>query len=490
MKRFKIYFVVALAYLMSSCLDTELYTNIAVDDFFKTESDAQAYLNGVYGGFRDRSARCYIPAGEYAYQMLNEVAGANLIFGPGAQKGDQILMQNAEWGVDFYVTSSLWMDLYMGISRTNIGIDNLSKQEMTPLIEQFIAETRVIRAWFYADLVYLYGDVPFITTSKFDLMSKPKRTPQDEVIKFCIDEIKNNADKLPDSYPAKDYGRLTKWGAKAKLCKIYLEAKMWKECAELADEIITKSPHKMITDYKKLWGVENEKNSEFLFVIPSLPPRYQHSAYAAHFQPADYLNDDGTVIGWDYYRATWDFYNSFDPADKRRADLLTSYKSSKKDESGNNIIVTIGHGVGEGPIPNKFPMDPAHIDWTEGTDVVLLRLPDIILARAEALNELNGPNQTSIDLINMIRERAFGNEDHNLKLADYSSKETLRAAILQERGWELFLEGYNRRDLIRQGVYVETMKKKGSKNVSDSQLLLPIPQSELNMNPNLTQNPY
>lgn len=135
-------------------------------------------------------------------------------------------------------------------------------------------------------------------------------------------------------------------------------------------------------------------------------------------------------------------------------------------------------------------MDPAHIDWTEGTDVVLLRLPDIILARAEALNELNGPNQTSIDLINMIRERAFGNEDHNLKLADYSSKEALRAAILQERGWELFLEGYNRRDLIRQGVYVETMKKKGSKNVSDSQLLLPIPQSELNMNPNLTQNPY
>ena len=90
----------------------------------------------------------------------------------------------------------------------------------------------------------------------------------------------------------------------------------------------------------------------------------------------------------------------------------------------------------------------------------------------------------------MIRERAFGNEDHNLKLADYSSKEALRAAILQERGWELFLEGYNRRDLIRQGVYVETMKKKGSKNVSDSQLLLPIPQSELNMNPNLTQNPY
>lgn len=487
MKRLKIYLVAALACLMSSCLDTELYTNIAVDDFFKTESDAQAYLNGVYGGFRDRSARCYIPAGEYAYQMLNEIAGANLIFGPGAQKGEQLLMEKAEWGVDLYVTSSLWTDLYMGISRANIGIDNLKNQPMTPVIEQFIAESRVIRAWMYADLVYLYGDVPFITTSKFDLMSKPERTSQDEVIKFCINEIKESADKLPDSYSAKDYGRFTKWGAKAKLCKIYLEAKMWKECAEIADEIITKSPHKMVTDYKKLWGVENEKSSEFLFVIPSLPPRYQHSAYAAHFQPADYLNEDGTVIGWDYYRATWDFYNSFDPADKRRADLLTSYTAKAKD---GVIVKSVGHGVGEGPIPNKFPMDPAHIDWTEGTDIVLLRLADIILARAEALNELNGPNQTSIDLINMIRERAFGSADHNSVLTDYSSKEALRAAVLQERSWELFLEGYNRMDLLRHGVYIETMQKKGSKNVSSNHFLLPIPQSELIMNQNLTQNPY
>lgn len=483
MKKLKIYFIAALACLMSSCLDTELYTSIVVDDFFNTESDAQAYLNGIYGGFRDRSARCYIPAGEYAYQMLNEVAGENLIFGPGAQKGNQLLMEKAEWGVDFYVTSSLWMDLYMGISRANIGIDNLSKKPKTPQMEQFLAEARVIRAWLYADLVYLYGDVPFITSSQFDLMSKPGRTSKDEVIAFCIKEIKESVDKLPGEYATKDYGRFTKWGAKAKLCKIYLEAKMWKECAEVADEIITKSPHKLIENYKKLWGVENEKNSEFLFVISSLPPRYQHSAYAAHFQPADYLNEDGTVIGWDYYRATWAFYNSFDPADQRRADLLTSYNTK-------NGVKVVGNGVGEGPIPNKFPMDPAHVDWTEGTDIVLLRLPDIMLARAEALNELNGSNQPSVDLLNTIRKRAFGDENHLFTLADFSSKEALRAAILQERGWELFLEGYNRLDLIRHGAYVDAMKKKGSKNVSESQLLLPIPQTELTMNPNLTQNPY
>lgn len=66
----------------------------------------------------------------------------------------------------------------------------------------------------------------------------------------------------------------------------------------------------------------------------------------------------------------------------------------------------------------------------------------------------------------------------------------MRAAILQERGWELYLEGYRRLDLIRHGVYIDAMKKKGSTFVSNSQLLLPIPTSEINLNPNLTQNDY
>lgn len=492
MKTLRNIFVAGLACLLSSCLDTELYNDITADDFFKTESDARAYLNGIYGGFRDRSARCYIPAGEYVYQMLNEVAGENLIFGPGAQSGKHQLFETASWGIDFYVAPSLWNDLYMGISRANVGIDNLKNLQVQDpkVLDCFMAEARVARAWFYADLVYLYGDVPFITDSKFDLMSKPKRESKEVIINFCIEEIKESIGALPESYPADDYGRFTRYSAQAKLCKIYLEAKMWKECAELADEIISKSPAKLVKKWSDLWSMDNEKNSEVLFAISCLPAKFENSVYAAHFHPTDFWIEGSAPIGWDFYRATWAFYDSFDSQDKRRADLLTSYKSSEKDANGNNKIVTVGHSVGEGPIPNKFYLDPGHVSTNEGRDIVLIRLADIILARAEALNELNGPNQASVDLVNSIRERAFGDEAHNLKLADYVSKEQLRAAILQERGWELFLEGYNRLDLIRQGVYVETMKKKGSKGVSESQLLLPLPTNELTMNPNLTQNPY
>jgi len=494
MKTLKIFITITISCLslsfFSSCLDTELYNSIAAEDFFKTESDAKAYLNGVYGGFRDRSARSYIPAGEYAYQMINEIAADYLIFGPGAQSGNGSLYETAGWGVNFYVTSSIWTDLYMAISRANVAIDNLGKIETsnTDLINQFLAEARVARAWFYADITYLYGDVPFITESKFDLMSKPYRESREKIIDFCIEEIKKSIDFLPDSYSAEDYGRFTKWAAKAKLCKIYLEAKMWKECADIALDIIQNSPHSLINNYEDLWGVENEKNKEFLFVISCLPPRYQHSAYAAHFHPADFLIPGGGSIGWDYYRATWDYYNTFDETDKRRADFFTSYTSVVKDAEGNNIVKEVGHGGGEGPIPNKFPLDPAHIGWTEGTDVVLIRMSDIILARAEALNELNGPTQEALDLVNQIRFRAFGNESGYLQLKDFASKETLRSAILQERGWELFMEGYRRLDLIRHGVYVEAMKAKGSRNVTEGHKLLPIPINEINMNSNLTQN--
>lgn len=304
MKTLRNIIAISLIGLFSSCLDTELYNDITTSGFFQTESDARAYLNGIYGGFRDRSARCYIPAGEYSYQMLNEIAGANLIFGPGAQSGKGYQYETASWGVDFYVTESLWNDLYMAITRANMGIDNLKnlKTKNPQTKAAFLAEAKVARAWFYADLVYLYGDVPFIIDSNFDLMSKPKRESKDNIINFCIQEIKESINALPESYSTDDYGRFTRSAAQAKLCKIYLEAKMWEECADLANEIITNSPHKLVSQWEDLWKIENEKNSEVLFAIPSLPPRYQHSAYAAHFQPVDFWIEGGEPIGWDYYR--------------------------------------------------------------------------------------------------------------------------------------------------------------------------------------------
>ena len=150
----------------------------------------------------------------------------------------------------------------------------------------------------------------------------------------------------------------------------------------------------------------------------------------------------------------------------------------------------------------------------------LMRLSDIILCKAEILNELNGPNQEPIDLINRIRARAFQDTDHGLVLANYPGKDDLRSAICDERLFELNMECLRRPDLIRMGLwkdrmqeYFQTIAKKyewkeknegkepgyyagswtaypdpNSLTDQDIRMYMPVPYREVTLNPALANN--
>lgn len=106
------------------------------------------------------------------------------------------------------------------------------------------------------------------------------------------------------------------------------------------------------------------------------------------------------------------------------------------------------------------------------------------IMRAEALNEVQGPNQESINLINQVRTRAAVAV---IKLADFASKENLRDYLLKERGWEFFAEGKRRDDQIRMGNFISSAVTRG-KNAQPFHVLYPLPQSEVEANPNLKRN--
>ncbi|MDE6248663.1 MAG: RagB/SusD family nutrient uptake outer membrane protein, partial [Paramuribaculum sp.] len=97
--------------------------------------------------------------------------------------------------------------------------------------------------------------------------------------------------------------------------------------------------------------------------------------------------------------------------------------------------------------------------YRTNNNMSVLRLADMILCKAEILNELNGPTQDAIDLINRIRSRAFGDDNHGLSLADYPTKEALRNALCDERAKELGMECVRRVDLIRMGLWKDRMDK-------------------------------
>lgn len=109
----------------------------------------------------------------------------------------------------------------------------------------------------------------------------------------------------------------------------------------------------------------------------------------------------------------------------------------------------------------------------------------VLLSRAEALNELNGPNQESVDLVNQIRNRAgLG----SVNLSDFPSKEALLEQILNERKLEFWNEGKRRRDLIRTNRFIKCAHDRGITNAKDTHVYFPIPQSAIDANPLLKQN--
>jgi hypothetical protein len=88
-----------------------------------------------------------------------------------------------------------------------------------------------------------------------------------------------------------------------------------------------------------------------------------------------------------------------------------------------------------------------------------------------------------------LRDRAFGNDpNERIQFSDFSSKESLRDHILDERSWELYAENYRRDDLLRHGKYIQQAVDRGITNAQSFHVLYPIPQNELDRNPNLKQN--
>jgi hypothetical protein len=120
-----------------------------------------------------------------------------------------------------------------------------------------------------------------------------------------------------------------------------------------------------------------------------------------------------------------------------------------------------------------------------GNDVPIIRYADILLTKAEALNELNGPTQESLDLINEVRIRAG---IATLTLTDASTTDVYRDLILRERGWEFVAEGKRREDLLRHGKFISLAQARGIGTAADKHKLYPIPQIEIDANKICGQN--
>ena len=211
-----------------------------------------------------------------------------------------------------------------------------------------------------------------------------------------------------------------------------------------------------------------------------------------------HYNQIGSPTPWNGFATLAQTYNAFDPADKRRNMFLVGPQVNvetlqpAKDRAGNplNFSPTIANVTsateGEGARIYKWPIDPKHVQQNSGNDFAWFRLAEMYLIKAEALNEQSPGSAAALALLNQVR----GRKD---TVAAQLAGPITRDLILNERLFELNSEGKRRQDLIRHGKFTACWQFKdvatGTCPRSANLVLMPIPQTQLDANDLINQNP-
>lgn len=477
---FKLIIFGGLLFVGSSCdnfLKEEVYTQYAPEEFLKSEEGIQNVLVGAYSQLQVQSG-----GGMREDQFTLSEFPTDITLESGGQfEKDALPYINFQWDASSPFLLSIWARMYRAIRNANVLLDNIDNiTSITPAkIDTYKSEARFIRAEAYTHLHRYFGAVPLLLTTKttdFQL-TRPNDTEFNE---FIAKELSEAAKFLPVKANAR--GKADKGTVLAVLCKFYLNTKQWQKSADAAQEIIALGKYQLFPSIETLFSVDNENNNEFIFVYPCVAQSGYSNLYMPHAFPPNYPIQTNWINYGAQFRTYTSFIKSFDPNDRRFKMMLLEYTDTK----GTKLkLVEDANGK---PLDNarsfKYIPDPNAVSENNGNDIPVIRYADILLSRAEALNELSGPNQISLDLINQIRKRA---NVPNISLSSFPTKEALREHLLKERAWEFFTEGKRREDLIRMGKFISSALERG-KNAKPFHVLYPLPQAEIDANPNLKQN--
>ncbi|ULQ51934.1 RagB/SusD family nutrient uptake outer membrane protein [Flavihumibacter fluvii] len=471
MKRF---IILSLAALTLACnkskLDETVFSSLGESNFYKNQAEANSLVNAAYSSEQLRAFRNYF--------VVDEIPTGTVYDRAGGLEALAKPFENFTWDATHSFFSGFWKTHYTTIYRANLVLDKVPAIEFDATAKNVIlAEARFLRASAYVILNDLFGPVPLITSSVSSISDRPLRATKEELNNFIISEFIAAAEVLP-TVALK--GKATKGAAYAQLAKFYLNLKDWQHASEYAQKVIDLSVYALFdgsADRSELFNPLFESNREFIYIRPHLSQAGLGDNYISHAAPPNYKWQGGVKDNYaTQFKTYTSFYNSFADNDTRKNAFITQYYNN------NNVLVQLGTD----DIRNfKFKEDLIATGPNSGNDFPVIRYADILLAKAEALNELNGPNAESIDLLNQVRRKA-GIED--LLLADLSAKDNLRNAIFRERTWEFVAEELHRQDQIRQGVFIRQARDRGIE-AKDYQVLFPIPKSEIDINPKLEQNP-
>jgi starch-binding outer membrane protein, SusD/RagB family len=436
--RYRYMTAIAVAALLAACdspLDTNPTASIGDDVALSTARGVELAVTGAYRSFQtgalyDREVHVY-----------PELYADNLDFTSTFQTDRE--MQERTVTPDNVAIVNMWAQSYAGINRANNVLDAIpSVAGLTAAqADRFQGEALFIRSLHYFNLVRYFGGVPLVTEPSRGIGPEAIR-PRDTraaVYDRITQDLTTAIGLLPTEHVN---GRATAWSARALLAKAYLEIGNWTGARDMASAVIG-GPFSLPADYRTVFATKNSAESIF---------ELQYS-----------INNSNALAFW-YFPASEGGRRGHAPS----ADLIAAYEPGDE-----RYEASIDYDNGD-PYGIKF--------WriaTNDDNVIVLRLAEMYLIRAEANARLGADPLTVQADINEVRDRAGLGPIPLTTITE----EALIDAILRERRVELAMEGHRWFDLRRTGRSQSVLDYEPFRD------LFPIPQQELDVNPELEQNP-
>ena len=539
MKKYKIksfVYSIALSLIMligCTDLDVPVISELTPDTFPKTEEDFISVTGAVYYFLHYK----YFTINQILIQELSGdcavlTANGGNWYDDGRYQRWHLHQPNA----DQRFLRESWTAWFNGISKINSVLSLLEETEDSDAKKMFIAEMRVMRAYFYFIIQDMWGGVPIYTDfgSAANVKARDSRT---DVCQFIEDEVVAALPDLTEETGINTYTRPTKWMANALLAKLYMnwaeytgQAARWNDAVAACDVIIAEAESgsdkiALDADYIKMFYPDNGPQfKDILFAIPCdgeymkehIPARYWLNSNHRYVWDLPF-GPSGCVKVWPEY---YDKFTAWGDNDVRKNVWLTG-KQYHLDGTTPVIVNTTNSGLDnryDGPEPdaavewhleltreiefrdletfdtgndqvgkavgyrcNKFYPDQTSITRNQNNDLPIFRYADVLLMKAEALLRGAGATMghTAEVLANRVRERAGA--------TPYGASTLTLDELLDERARELVYEGWRRNDLIRFGKYETPWGVKTETNTAKR--IMPIPTQALQLNTLLVQNP-
>jgi hypothetical protein len=481
----------------------------------KSQADSVVKVPSLLKGAYDNLQRPYQDF-EYSWgmsEMSSDEAVAPTRAGDWDDNGVWRSLKLHAWTPDHLHVGRTFTDLLtLQFSATNVLNFNPNDNQA--------AQARFLRALSMFTVVDLYGQVPF-RNPKDTLLNAPRVMKAAEAIDFIISELTDIMKDLGDR-PATPAYEANKDAARFLLMKCYLnkgaflnrespafDAADMQKVIDLADEITATGTYSLASDYFDNFARDNDvKSTENIFTQqngPGLSTARPGNATYGRWKCTLHYNLNPS--GWNGFTTVSDFYDLFEAADRRRGGSYSGVTDTSglkvgflvgqqynqngtalKDRKGNPLAFTREVALKEtGPNLEvtgirvvKYPPDfsttkDSKDNNNASNDYVFFRYADVLLMKAEALLRTGGSG--GLVIVNQLRTKRGATPFLTLDLTN----------LLQERGRELYWEGWRRQDLIRFGKFLEPWQLKTADD--PKYLVYPIPTSDLAVNPNLVQNP-